>query len=114
MEESETGHLNTEGKRWDANFDIRICEDFVRLNNTERTSTNANCRRLPKREEDDQLDGQNLQKGSVRGELRRVSQLNVKLDQAVHGNRYGNGFDTDNLHSLGQRRGGDQAVLQNR
>ena len=58
-------------------------------------SEDADQEGLPEGEEDDQLDGKHLKERTVVGEVK--SELDVKLDQTVHGDGHRGTFKDENL-----------------
>lgn len=95
MQDGEDSHFDAEQKSGDAHLEIGIGENVTGLDNVEGRRADGNGRGLPKGQEDDELDGENLQKETVLG--KRLRKLNVKLNKAVHGNGDGNGIDNKNL-----------------
>ena len=67
------------------------------MNNVKRAGADTNRGRLPEGQENDKFDGENFEERLVWGKLFGVAQLNIELDEAVHGNGYCYGFDRDNL-----------------
>lgn len=95
MQDGEDGHFNAEQKGRNAHLEIRIGENVTGLDDVESRCADGNGRGLPKGQEDDELNGEDLQKETVLG--KRLRKLNVKLNEAVHGNGDGNGIDHKNL-----------------
>ena len=51
---------------------------------------------MPEGEEDDEFDGEDFHEGSVFGDV--VPDLDVELDETVHGDADAEAFDTSNLY----------------
>lgn len=104
MEEGEDHHLDTEEETWDSNFQIWIRDlgswvDHFQSGRCE----DADQEGLPKREEDNQLDGKHLEEGAVVGEVK--SELDIKLDQTVHGDGHRGTLKDENLILLAEKPG---------
>ena len=95
VEDGEEGHLEAEEQRRNADLDIGIGERRVGFDDVQGTGPNADGEALPERQEDDQLDGQDFEERSVRS--KSVLELDVKLDDAIHGDEDGHRFNHENL-----------------
>lgn len=78
MQDGKDGHFDAEQKSRDAHLEIRIGENVTGLDDVECRCADGNGRGLPKGQEDDELDSENLQKETVLG--KRLRKLNVKLN----------------------------------
>lgn len=83
MKEGKEGHFHAEHKVWQTDFDVRRLESGAGLDGTS-TREEGDGNGLPETQEDDKFDGQDFEQRSV---LRNIGpNLNVELDNAVHGN----------------------------
>jgi len=80
----------------------------VNINNGALEGVRKSTYSLPERQEDDKLDGCHFEKWLVLGEIR--SELDVELDEAVHGHCDADSFDHHDLDHLAGRslKEGDQ------
>lgn len=109
MEQSKGGHFDAEKQGRDADLDIGIGEDLVRVHNVQGRGSNGNGRGLPEGEEDNELDGDNLDEKLLL--LEGVLELDVDLDEAEHGNGDGDGIEDDDPDVSKDRAVGAFAVL---
>ncbi|KAL9001685.1 MAG: hypothetical protein Q9180_010013, partial [Flavoplaca navasiana] len=95
VEGGEDGHFDTQKKRRDTNSEIRALQALGGLNGAtggqERDEDG-----LPEREEDDKFNSSNLEQGTMLGQV--FFELNVELNEAVHGYSDAGGLDQ---HYLG-------------
>jgi len=90
MEDSKDCHLNAEKHRRYANFDVGSL-NFRGLLDGTGACQERDEERLPETEENDEFDGENLKQRLM---LRNVaSELDIELDDAVHGYSDGDCFD---------------------
>lgn len=102
MQDRKDDHLDAEQRGGNGDFDVRVRDDRVRFEDLESLARrNRNGGNLPKGEEDNELNGKNLQKQSlaVEGHL----ELNVALNNAVHGDEDGNAVDRQYLNVVQSR-----------
>ncbi len=90
VENGKDGHLNAQQQRGNADLDVGSLDRLGRLDDA-RARQEGDEGRLPETQEDDQLDGGDLQQGLVSADI--LPDLNVKLDQAIHGDGNCNGFN---------------------
>ena len=97
MQDRKAGHFDAEEEGGNADFDIGVGEDFIGVNEVECSGAETDGYGLPEGEKDYQLDGEDFEEGLVGFELWGVSELDVKLDKAVHCDCHRYGLDDDNL-----------------
>lgn len=67
VEDGEDGHLEAEQERGDADFKVRVGEHLVGVDDVEGRRADTDGGGLPEGEEDDELDGEDLEEGGVLG-----------------------------------------------
>ena len=82
MQDGEDGHLHAQQQARDADLDVRRADARARLDDVQRCQ-DRNSDGLPKGQEDNELDGDELEKGGVRRDV--GLDLEVKGEEAVHG-----------------------------
>lgn len=85
MEDREEEHFEAEQHCGDAGRDVGVLQLGRGREDVELRCRQRNGRRLPEAKKDDALDGKHLEEGLVISKL--SLQLDVELDDAVHGNR---------------------------
>lgn len=95
VQERKGGHLDAEEQGGNADLDVGVGEDLVGVDNVEGRGADGNGRGLPEGEEDDELDGDNLDEEFLVGE--GFLELNVELNEAEHGNGDGDGVEDNDL-----------------
>lgn len=68
MQDGEDGHFDAEEHGWNTDFEIWVGENFVGVDDFERRCADGDGQRLPKGQENDKLDGQDLDEKLVLGE----------------------------------------------
>jgi len=92
VHDGEEGHLDADEKGGDADVEVGEGEVGGRGEDVEGGGgEDGDDEGLPEGEEDDEFDGEDFEEGVVRGEV--VADLDVELDQEVHGDCYGCGVD---------------------
>ena len=82
MQHREKGHLHAQQQARDANLDVRRTDARARLNHVQ-GGQDGDDDGLPKGQEDDELDGDELEDGLMLGDV--GGDLEVKGQEAVHG-----------------------------
>lgn len=100
VKDCKEGHLDAQQHRGDSNFDVRRLELIAGGDGTCR-GKESDSNRLPKAEKDHQLNCSDLEKRLVLGNI--SFDLNVELNETVHGDRDGARFD-ENDPNVGEGR----------
>lgn len=103
----EPSHLDAHQHPWYSDLDIRITQLLARFNGPP-CDQEVDDLTLPKAQEDDKFDTEQLQKRIVRREI--LLELDVELDEAQHGDGDGDAFDNEDPEVGEVRRQGGIAV----
>ena len=99
MQERKDGHLNTNEEGRNSSLQIWVRQFARSFDDTKsRGGEDTEQETLPEREENHQFDGRNLQEWAVVSNI--FSQLDIELNQAVHGDCNCHALNEENLTRL--------------